>query len=291
MSGRRVPPAAAYPATMAHSRTPIAFVGGGNMASAIIEGATRAGVMGDAWVVAEPDASKRAGFARAVPSARDAIRWLRDHEPAPGAGQILLAVKPQAIDAVAREVGPELRADEPERVVVSILAGTPSAKIRALLGAGRIVRVMPNTPAQIGRGVSAIAPGAGAGEADLARATELFEAVGAVVPVEEPLMDAFTALAGSGPAYVFFLAEAMVDAGVAVGFDRAQALAIVRETLAGSALLLANAAREPRALREAVTSRKGTTEAATDVLDARGVRDAVVAAIVAARDRGRALAE
>lgn len=271
---------------------PIVFIGGGNMASAIICGATEAGVLDpDRCIVAEPDNEKRAGFRRTAASAADGLDGLANLERQPGEGQVVLAVKPQMLPTVAAELGDCFRTG-PSRVVVSILAGTPSPRIRELLGAGaRVVRVMPNTPARIGRGMSAIAAGEGAGPGDAAFAAQLMSAVGETVEIEEPLMDAFTALAGSGPAYVFYLAEAMARAGEAVGFTPAEADRIVRAVVGGSAELLRREASSPEDLRAAVTSKGGTTAAATAVLDDAGLNEIMTRAITAARDRGRELAD
>jgi pyrroline-5-carboxylate reductase len=272
------------------TRPPVAIIGGGTMARAIVEGARAAGTLGEEWIVAEPDPEARGRFTSAASSAADALAWLRTCETPPGAGQILLAVKPQSLDAVAAELSPVLADDADERVVVSILAGATSARIRATLGGrGRIVRVMPNTPIRVGRGVSAVAPGAGARPGDAARAIELFGSVGRVVEIAESLMDAFTAVAGSGPAYVYYLAEAMGEAAEQLGFPRERAQEIARETVAGAAELLRATGETPRSLRQAVTSKGGTTAAATKVLDDAGVMDAVVRAIHAARHRGAEL--
>lgn len=268
--------------------TPLAVIGGGTMARAILAGAAKAGVISDQVVIAEPDESRRGGFEHAVPSAADAIAWIREHEGEAGAGQVLLAIKPQVFPEVAREVSPEMIED---RVVISILAGLTSATIRAALGGrARVIRVMPNTPARIGRGMSAIALGEGASVDDAVFAHDLFGAVGRTLALPESMMDAFTALAGSGPAYVFYLAEAMLDAAIELGFERDHALTIVRETIAGAGELMRSGADTPRALRAAVTSKGGTTAAAIDVLDQAGVMDDVMRAIHAARHRGAVLA-
>lgn len=274
---------------MSSTQEPVAFIGGGNMAGAIIRGALDSGALGERWVVAEPDAGKRGGFANAVGTAAEAIAWLRNAERAPGTGQVLLAVKPQMLGAVADEIRDELR-DGPARVVVSILAGIPSERVREALGGhARVVRVMPNLPAGIGRGMSAIALGAGAGEGDDQRARGLLKGVGRVVEIRESLMDAYTGLAGSGPAYVFYLAEAMINAGVELGFTREEAMLIVRETIAGSGEMLVRSPEHPHELRMGVTSKGGTTAAATRVLDEAGVMDAIGRAIAAARHRGAEL--
>lgn len=273
-------------------RTPLAVIGGGNMARAILGGASEAGLVRGRCVVAEPVEDKRADFELAVPSAAEAIAWVREREPAPGAGQVLLAVKPQMLDAVAGEIAPVLAGEDPGRVVITILAGTPSAKVRAALGGtARVVRAMPNTPARIGRGITAVCLGDGARQGDDAFAKLLFAGVGRVVDLPESLLDAFTAVAGSGPAYVFYLVEAMVEAACELGFEREQATAIVRETVSGAGELMRSSPEAPRALRAAVTSKGGTTAAATEVLDQAGVMDHVIRAIHAARHRGTELAK
>ncbi|GJM19584.1 MAG: pyrroline-5-carboxylate reductase [Phycisphaeraceae bacterium] len=273
------------------NETPLAVIGGGTMARAIHTGATKAGVVGDRCVVAEPDASRRGGFARAVATAAEALAWVRANEPEPGIGQVLLAVKPQVFAEIAPELRQDITEGGPGRIVISILAGLTSTKLRAGLGEGaRIVRVMPNTPAQISRGMSAISVGEGATIDDADFAHELFASVGRTIALPESMMDAFTALAGSGPAYVFYLAEAMLDAAMELGFERDQALTIVRETVAGAGELMRSGADAPRALRAAVTSKGGTTAAAIDVLDQAGVMDDVMRAVHAARHRGSELA-
>ncbi|MBX3363252.1 MAG: pyrroline-5-carboxylate reductase [Phycisphaeraceae bacterium] len=262
----------------------IAVIGGGNMAHAIVEGAIGAGVLdADRVVVAEPDPSRRSAFALGVASAREAIAWLDEQH---ADGQVLLAVKPQSLAGV----GAELRGRCRGRVVISILAGTPGERVREAVGPGvRVVRAMPNTPARIGRGMTAVSLSAGARDGDEKFAVALFSGIGRVVDIEEALMDAYTALAGSGPAYLFYLAEAMVRAGESMGFDSATSARIVRETLAGAALLYAGVTEEASKLRADVTSRGGTTEAAIGVLNDSGVMQALEKAVIAARDRGAML--
>ena len=264
----------------------IGVVGGGNMARAIIEGCVASGRFGPGdWAVAEPDGAKREAMraigVEVVEHARALASRIAHDAP------ILLAVKPQSLPEVASDLGGAGRG----RVVITILAGTPSARVRAALGGDcRVVRVMPNTPAQIGRGTSAITLGAGARAGDDALAERMFSAIGTVARIDESMMDAFTAVAGSGPAYVFFLAEAMVQAARRVGFEADVAEAIVRSTLSGSGLLLEASESNAAELRRAVTSKGGTTEAALGVLDRAQVLEAFVEAIVAARDRGVQLA-
>lgn len=265
---------------------PLAIIGGGNMASAILTGATEAGVIDPARVtVAEPDPVRREPFRNAFADAVSALAAADRLDGAPAA--LLLAVKPQVFPVVARELAPALSGPAP-RLVISILAGTTSRVIAAALGGRcRVIRVMPNTPAQLRRGMSAIAMGDSATSEDVAVARAIFNAVGRTIEIDEDLIDAFTAVAGSGPAYVFYLAEAMVQAASSLGLSAEHADLAVRQTIAGAAELLANDTRSPADLRAAVTSKNGTTFAATTTLDNRGVMLAVQAAITAARDRGR----
>lgn len=273
---------------------PLAFIGGGNMAHAIIGGGLEAGVIDPArLVVADPDQAKRDRFTQmqiaTAPDAAEAITTL-DQMPQSDTAQIVLAVKPQMFPNVAEQACPILQASN--RVIISILAGTPSDKIRSALGGTvRVIRVMPNTPASIRMGMSAIALGAGAQGGDDACANAIFKAVGEVVQIDESLMDAYTALAGSGPAYIFYLAEAMTRAAKAMGFENATADRIVRQTVVGAATLNAQSIQSPEQLRAAVTSKGGTTAAATQALDDADVLNVIVKAIEAARDRGRELAE
>jgi len=263
------------------------FIGAGNMATAIVSGARRSGVLGEENAVAfDPGAGPSADLGDVYSNVEDAAGWLERSGPDAG---VIVAVKPQMFGAVAsawRGVSDR----GPSRLVVSILAGTTAATVSGGLGQNvRVVRVMPNTPIRLGLGMSAIAPGPGATDVDLERVERLFGAIGETVRIGEGLMDAFTALAGSGPAYVFYLAEAMQEAATQLGFDREQALLLVRQTVMGAGTLLGGSPETPRALRNAVTSKGGTTAAATELLDDAGVHDTIVRAIHAARHRGAEL--
>jgi pyrroline-5-carboxylate reductase len=280
--------------TMSEQQPALLVIGGGNMGKAIIAGGRDAGVLANpAFVaVAEPDEARRGHFEStglAVRgSAADGIAWLRGVERRLGEGQIVLAVKPQ----VAVQVGLDIRSllVEP-RVVISIMAGKSSEKVRLLLGDNaRVVRAMPNLPASVGKGMTALCAGAGAQPGDEHFALRLFAAMGRVERIDESLMDAFTALAGSGPAYLFYLAEAMTRAGVKMGFSPQIADTVARQTLLGASVLLSQAPEAPAVLRGAVTSRGGTTAAAIESLDSRGTMEALQNAILAARDRGTTLA-
>jgi pyrroline-5-carboxylate reductase len=217
------------------------------------------------------------------------MTWLGSIATGAEPGQLLLAVKPQALAPVAAQFRPLLKGER--RVVISILAGTPTGKVRELLGDSvAVVRAMPNTPAQVRKGTTAIAAGSGTKDGDTDLAVALFTGLGRVVEIDELLMDAFTAVGGSGPAYIFYLAEAMTKAAVEIGFDRDTAGWIVRWTIAGAAALLDATDQPPELLRAAVTSKGGTTAAAATILDDAKVLDTFVKAITAARDRGRELA-
>lgn len=284
--------------TLTHSPKPdapaLAVIGAGNMGRAIILGGLDAGVLSpDRVFVAEPDASKHDALTshglHAAHVSTNPARALELLAAADPRGQLLLAVKPQMLAHVASALRPALTAAP--RTVISILAGTPTAKVREALG-GRtpVVRAMPNLPASVGAGATALCVGAGALEDDAAFAEQLFRAVGPlVVRCEEGMMDAFTAVAGSGPAYLYYLAEAMIAGATEVGFPDDDARRIVKQTLVGAAKLLEASPEDPAALRAAVTSKGGTTAAATAFLEAHAVMKAWAQAIVAARDRGREL--
>jgi pyrroline-5-carboxylate reductase len=205
--------------------------------------------------------------------------------PAPASAS-LLAVKPALVTDVCRELG---TVDATGRVL-SIAAGVPLAHLEAALPAGTpVVRAMPNTPALVGAGASAIAGGASAAEDDLAWAEEILGAVGIVVRVGEPALDAVTGLSGSGPAYVFLLAESLIEGGVLVGLPRDTATLLAVQTILGSAQLLAETGQSPAEARAAVTSPAGTTAAGLRALEDGGVRAAVIGAVDAATRRAREL--
>lgn len=283
-------------------RALLGIIGGGNMAKAIILGAIEAKLLAAfEIVVCESDAAKRRMFeswhVRAFARVDEMVAALAPQPPKgvewPGvrSGEVLLAVKPQSLGDVARDLAPVMASMPVPPVVISILAGTPTAKIRGALGANvPVVRVMPNTPARLRKAMSAMSVPAGVTVEQSQFAYDLFASLGEVVKIDESLMDAFTALSGSGPAYLFYLAEAMIAAAQEVGFDRITADRVVRQTITGAASLLNDSSEPPEALRGAVTSKGGTTEAACNTLDQQRVREAIIAAIVAGRDRGAELA-
>jgi pyrroline-5-carboxylate reductase len=205
------------------------------------------------------------------------------------ADTLLIAVKPQEIGALLDELAASVT---PANLVITIAAGIPTTTLEKRLADGTpVVRVMSNTPVFVDQAMSAIAAGAHAGEEHLARTEDLLRPVGKVIRVPESQLDAVTALSGSGPAYFFFLVEAMIDAGILLGLPRTVAADLIVQTAIGSAIMLRDSGQHPVQLREAVTSPGGTTIAAIRELENHGVRAALLAALEAARDRSRELAD
>jgi len=260
----------------------LAVVGGGKMGAALVAGLLGAGwARPDELVVVEPVAARRDELAGAHPGLGVAATLDR---PCDGA---VVAVKPGDVAAACRAL-----AGTGAGRVLSIAAGVTLANLEAWLPDGiAVVRAMPNTPALVGCGAAAIAGGGAATEADLAWAEEILSAVGTVARVGEPLLDAVTGLSGSGPAYVFLVAEALVEAGVAVGLPRPVSEALTVQTLLGSARLLSESGQGAEALRAAVTSPGGTTAAGLAALEKRAVRAAFLEAVEAATNRSRQLGE
>ena len=248
-------------------------IGGGKMGEALIGGLLAAEwTSPDGIVVVEPVEARREELA----GRHEGIGVVASVDTAPPIVDVLVAVKPDHCEAVCRALPAAER-------VLSIAAGVTTASLDAWLPDGaRAVRAMPNTPALVGSGMAAITGGAGAGADDLSWASEILSAVGEVVVLHEDAMDAVTGVSGSGPAYLFLMAEAMVGAAVAVGLDPGTADTLVRQTLLGAARLLAESGEDPGRLRENVTSPGGTTAAGLAVFADRDfaaiVRDVVAAA-------------
>ncbi len=284
----------------ATQRCELLVIGGGNMGSAIIRGGLAAGVLRAAAVcVVDPDAGKRAAMTAHGCVAAGAISHVPQVAELTSDTLVLWAVKPQMFaDAAAayRVVVAGLAAGGQPAAGASIMAGVPASRVSELTGTACIIRTMPNLPAQIGRGVTAICTPSQAGVAGspaaaaTRRVTTLLEAVGSVIELPEPMLDAFTALAGSGPAYMFYLAEAMVAAALEQGLTAEQADLAVRQTLLGAAQLMSQRAdASPTQLRAEVTSKGGTTAAATAVMDAAGFTELIKRAIAAGTERSREL--
>ncbi len=258
-------------------RSGLAIIGGGKIGEALLSGLMRRGTAGPV-VVCERSAERAAEL-----SARHGVDAVDLAGAADRARVLLVAVKPQDIDGLLASLAPHVG---PEHLVVSVAAGVPTARIEAALPSGTpVVRVMPNTPALVDEGMSVLSAGAHAGEGHLDEAEALLAAVGRVRRVPESQQDAVTALSGSGPAYFFYLVEAMIDAGILLGLPRTVAADLIVQTALGAAVMLRDSGEHPVQLREAVTSPGGTTIAAIRELERHGVRAALIAAIEAAHDR------
>jgi pyrroline-5-carboxylate reductase len=201
---------------------------------------------------------------------------------------VFLAVKPQIFSAIAQEISPVIEQSH-SPLVVSILAGVPLSQLEAAFPSLPVVRAMPNTPATIGAGVTAICAGAYTRTNHLEKAHQLFSAVGEVVEVSESLMDAVTGLSGSGPAYVALIVEALADGGVASGLPRAVAQKLALQTVLGTAQLLHETKMHPAELKDRVTSPGGTTIAGVAELERAGLRSALIQAVMAATGRSQEL--
>ena len=262
----------------------IAMIGGGQMALALAEGFCRAGLLQPTDItVHDPVPAARERLAGRVPG----IQFADSGAAAAAAARIVfLAVKPQQAAAACREFAAALA---PDAVVVSIVAGLTLHNLAELAGTPRIVRVMPNTPCLVGRGVSVVCRTPEVPAGDLARVLELLAAVGRVHEADETLMDAVTGLSGSGPGFVALLVEALADGGVKAGLPRSLALALATETLSGTAALLDQTGEHPAQIKDRVSSPGGTTIAGLAVLEQRGVRGALIDAVVAAANRAKEL--
>lgn len=261
----------------------LALLGGGQMGEALLAGLIDGGHPPEDLAVAEVSPDRRHHLEgrfpklRVVPSPAWAVAE---------ADVVVVAVKPGDVEAA---LGGAASALAPGALVLSIAAGVTIATLEVLVPGHPVVRAMPNTPALVRRGAAAIAAGTHAGDEHMAQAEGILRAVGTVVRVAEPLLDAVTGLSGSGPAYVFLVAEALIEAGVHAGLPRPVSRALVVQTLLGSATLLSDGDDGPEALRAAVTSPGGTTAAGLAALESRAVRAAFLEAVTAATARSREL--
>lgn len=264
---------------------PVAFIGGGNMARALIGGMVRGGASAQDIHVSEPYAPNREGLA-----AEFGVVTTEDNATAAAKAAVwVLATKPQVLRGVCEALAPLAQAQRP--LVVSIAAGITSAQLDRWLGGGiAVVRTMPNTPALLGAGVTGLYATAATSDAPRALADQLLRPAGETVWIkDEALMDAVTAASGSGPAYVFLLAEAMQAAAEAEGLPTGAARTLVVETITGAARMLKESGETATTLRQRVTSPNGTTQAALDAFAAGGFTPLVAAAVHAARIRGAEL--
>jgi pyrroline-5-carboxylate reductase len=260
----------------------IGVLGAGKMGEALLSGMLRAGVP-QAGVIAAARRPERVSQLRKAYG----IEVLSAAEVAGRADTLIITVKPQDMAVLLDEIGPAM----PDgRLVISVAAGITTSFIeRRLPGTVPVVRVMSNTPVLVDEAMSVISAGTHAGEEHLRRTEDLLRPVGKVLRIPESLQDAATALSGSGPAYVYYLVEAMVDAGILLGMARASALEMVTQAVYGAATMLRESGEHPVILREAVTSPGGTTINAIRELEKHSVRAAFLAAIEAASERGREL--
>jgi pyrroline-5-carboxylate reductase len=268
---------------MAVDRT-IAFLGGGNMAEALIKGLLAARVSVAERITVTDVSESRLGHLQRTYGVRTQTN---NALAVAGADIVVLAVKPQVIDAVLSGI---VQATDGNKLVVSIAAGVTIGRIeRTLTGRPRVVRVMPNTPALVLAGAAGIAAGPTATESDVATVKEIFGAVGRAVVVDEKLMDAVTGLSGSGPAYVFTVIEALADGGVKAGIARPLALELAAQTVFGASKMVLETKEHPAKLRDMVTSPGGTTIAGMHELEKGRLRAALMSAVDAATKRSKEL--
>ncbi len=262
----------------------VGFLGAGNMGEALIKGLLKTGIIPRESVFATDvrlDRLKQLDKGYGIRVLPDNLTLVRQ------ADVVILAVKPQIIAPVLQEVAPAIT---PNKLVISLAAGVPTSTLRALLPKGvRLIRTMPNTPALVLEGATAIAKADGLQPGDLETAQEIFEAVGKVVVLEEELLDAVTGLSGSGPAYIALVIEALADGGVKMGLDRMTAMTLAAQTVLGSARLLIETGTHPGQLKDMVTSPGGTAIAGIAALEEGGVRRTLINAVERATLRSREL--
>jgi pyrroline-5-carboxylate reductase len=257
----------------------VSFVGVGNMAEALIRGLVHSGTVEASQILgSEPREERREEL-----QTKYGIRTTASNVTAvESADIVVLAVKPQVLPKVLDEIQGRVH---PGALVISIAAGIPTAVIEAKLPQARVVRSMPNTPALVGAGATAVAAGAHATPDDLATAKRLFASVGVAVALDEIQLDAVTGLSGSGPAYIFLIIEALSDAGVKVGLSRHTAQLLAAHTVLGSAKLLIETGEHPGRLKDMVTSPGGTAIAGLHTLEAGGLRTTLMDAVETATKR------
>lgn len=262
----------------------VAVIGAGKIGELVLSGLLRAG-----WPAGQLLVTARRPERGAELAERYGVRVVDNLTAVAEADVLAVAVKPQDAGTLLEEIGPKVPAD---KLIVSLCAGLPTGFFAARLAEGTpVVRVMTNTPALVDEAMSAISAGPHATAGHLAIAEEMFKPLGSTIRVPESQQDAVTALSGSGPAYFYLLVEAMIDAGILLGLPRQTAHELIVQTAIGSAVMLRDSGEHPVKLREAVTSPAGTTISAIRELENHGVRAALLAALEAARDRAREIAD
>jgi len=264
------------------------MIGAGNMAEAIVRGVLRAGIFAAGQIVVSDVSPQRRGlFEKQL-----TVRAVEDNSAVARESKVVvLSIKPQKMAEALSGIGQVLR---DQSLVISIMAGISTAKIEAQLGAAkswRIVRCMPNTPMLVGEGMAVISAGGNAAAEDLAMARRIFQSSATVLELPESMLDAVTAISGSGPAYFFFLVEQMIKGGVEMGFTPEQAHLLATRTASGAAKMMISSKDSPEELRRKVTSPGGTTQAAIETMQSRYVPDAIVAALKHAAQRSRELGQ
>jgi pyrroline-5-carboxylate reductase len=261
----------------------VAILGAGVMGETLLSGLIRSGRSADDLVVTARRPDRADDLAQ-----RYGVRAMSNIEAAEAADTLVLVVKPQDMGGLVEEIRDHV---SPGNLVVSLAAGIPTKYLESRLPEGvAVVRVMPNTPALVDQGMAAVSPGRSADAAHLEEAAELLRSCGRVVQVAEKHQDAVTAISGSGPAYIFYVVEAMIEAGVVLGLPRPTATELVVQTLFGAATMMRETGQHPTVLREQVTSPGGTTAAALRQLDDHKVRAAFITAMEAAANRSHELA-
>lgn len=263
----------------------VAILGAGRMGEALLSGLLRSGSLTADKVICT---TRREARARQLADTYGVTAHTDSAAAAAASDVLLLTVKPQNAHELLSEIGPKINR---EQTVISVAAGIPTSVIEAALDEGvPVVRVMSNVPVQVDEAMSVLSPGAHAGPEHVAIAEAILGHVGRVIQLPEEHLDAVTGLSGSGPAYVFLLAEAMIEAGILLGLARDVATDLIIQTMVGSAKMLRDTGRHPVELRESVTSPGGTTIAAIKVLEEQRVRAAFINAIEAATRRSQQLA-
>ncbi len=262
----------------------LGFIGGGAMAGALLAGLAGSGAVAARDLYVSDISKERLEMLRSSLN----INILDDNrELVRQADVIVLAVKPGSVLPVLREVAGDLK---PGQTIISIAAGVSLKSLETAAGEGAaVVRVMPNTPALVGEGASAVCPGTKAGREDTDRTLAIFNAVGRAVEIPESMMDAVTGLSGSGPAYMFIILEALADAGVRMGLPRNVATLLAGQTMLGAAKMLLESGQHPGQLKDMVTTPGGTTIEGIYALEINGLRGALMEAVQAATERSREL--
>lgn len=263
----------------------LAFIGGGQMATALATGALQAGLLAeDELIFAEPFAAQRDKLTTKFPRAKVVINATDARSLTE---RMVLSVKPQVLPAVCHQ----LRCQNGALLVISIAAGYSLSQLESMLETSRVIRVMPNTPAQVGHGAAGISAGGATTEDDIAFVEKLMSSVGLSVRVPDALMHAVTGLSGSGPAYVYAMIDALSDGGVAQGLPRELSLKLAAQTVLGAAKMVLESGLHPGQLRDQVTSPGGTTIAGLRELEKSAMRSAFIEAVAAATERSRQLGQ